>query len=87
MQIKRSLHGDGMRVAGADVVQHASPSVVRAHTETWEQANRQYYKHVSATESFTGGVPKKMVGGKAYWFVCPSLISHRTHGVCIVTRA
>ena len=69
MQVKRSLHGETARLASEDVVQTATPAVVRDHTAQWERANPQYKKHVTSTEAFTGGVPKKMVGGKAYWNV------------------
>jgi hypothetical protein len=68
VQVKRSMHGSGPRLANADVVTHATPSVVRAQTTAWERANPQYFKHITATESFTGGVPKKMIGGKAFWY-------------------
>ena len=69
MQVKRGLHGKGPRLATDGVVEHVTAADVREHTTTWEGANRQYWKHITASESFTHGVPKKMVGGKAYWYV------------------
>jgi hypothetical protein len=68
MQTKRLLHSGGTRVVNHDVALHATPSVVRAHTEAWNTANASYQQHVTSTESFTGSVPKSMVGGKAYWY-------------------
>ena len=74
-QVKRSLHGESVRLAGADTVNAATPSVARAHTTMWEQANRGLRKHITSAEAFTTGVPKKMVGGKAYW--CPASSTYR----------
>ena len=67
VQTKRLLHSGGARMVNNDVAKHATPGVVRAHTEAWNTANASYQQHVTSTESFTGGVPKSMVGGKAYW--------------------
>ena len=67
MQVKSSLHGDGPRLASHDLAQHASPQAVRDHTTAWERANPGQRRNVTSIESFTSGVPKKMVGGKAYW--------------------
>ena len=92
VQVKRSMHGSGPRLANADVVTHATPSVVRAQTTAWERANPQYFKHITATESFTGGVPKKMIGGKAFWYkstptaTCASGVETTDHKQRITTR-
>jgi len=75
MQVKRSLHGESGRLADYNVVQHATPSIIREHATAWERANPSYEKHITSTESFTNGVPKKMVGGKAYWCAKPYAIS------------
>ena len=65
--VKKCFHRGGPRMVNADVAAAGiSRESVRAH-EAMHAANPEMRKHLTPEESFSGGVPKTMVGSKGYW--------------------
>ena len=76
MGVKRALRAGGPRLVNPHVALNASKDDVDEHAaklrEQWEMLQRQepdFVPYCNVRESFTGGVPKTVVGSKAYWCV------------------
>ena len=75
LQTKKAMHGGGMRTVDPSISIHANKELLQEQKAEWDSRKRiiqnsglaDLMPHVSLTESFTGSVPQKVVGGKAYW--------------------
>ena len=66
-QLKASLHNASARLVNPELAQTATREAATAQRAALLQANPEYAEHLAAEESFSGGVPKTIRGGKRYW--------------------
>ena len=68
--MKARFHTRSMRLVNADVAANATRAAMQANEVSLQQqrnANPALRMHIESEHTYTGGVAKNVVGGKAYW--------------------